>query len=157
MLGDEFSWWLSLPLKCLNKHLWKKNVIASFQPVGLNVKILINREFDFLCFFQDINTRLKNIINGAPCVLFMKGSPQEPLCGLCHHLYFCANLMCILLMFPCDGVSHLFHIVGFSRQMVDLLNSHGAKFSHFDILSDNEVRQGMYVFSLIPCTVFTHI
>ena len=30
---------------------------------------------------QDINTRLKNIINGAPCVLFMKGSPQEPRCG----------------------------------------------------------------------------
>ena len=56
---------------------------------------VINREFDFLCFFQDINTRLKNIINGAPCVLFMKGSPQEPLCGLCQHLYFCAvNLMC---------------------------------------------------------------
>lgn len=63
----------------------------------------------------------------------------------------------ILLMFPCDGVPHLFHIVGFSRQMVDLLNSHGAKFSHFDILSDNEVRQGMYVFSLIPCTVFTRV
>lgn len=41
-------------------------------------------------FFQDINTRLKNIINGAPCVLFMKGSPQEPQCGLCQHLYFCA-------------------------------------------------------------------
>lgn len=68
---------------------------------------------------QDINTRLKNIINGAPCVLFMKGSPQEPLCG-------------------------------FSRQMVDLLNSHGAKFSHFDILSDNEVRQGLKAYSNWP-------
>ena len=31
---------------------------------------------------QDLNTRLKNIINGAPNVLFMKGSPQEPRCGL---------------------------------------------------------------------------
>ncbi|XP_015775271.1 PREDICTED: glutaredoxin-3-like [Acropora digitifera] len=68
---------------------------------------------------QDINTRLKNIINGAPCVLFMKGSPQEPLCG-------------------------------FSRQMVDLLNSNGAKFSHFDILSDNEVRQGLKAYSNWP-------
>lgn len=68
---------------------------------------------------QDLNTRLKNIINSAPCVLFMKGSPQEPRCG-------------------------------FSRQMVELLNAQGAKYSHFDILSDNEVRQGLKVYSNWP-------
>ncbi|XP_068746688.1 glutaredoxin-3-like isoform X3 [Montipora capricornis] len=68
---------------------------------------------------QDINTRLKNIINGAPCLLFMKGSPQEPRCG-------------------------------FSRQMVELLNAQGAKYSHFDILTDNEVRQGLKVYSNWP-------
>ena len=34
-------------------------------------------------------------------------------------------------------------IVGFSRQIVELLNSHGADYSHFDILTDNEVRQGL--------------
>ena len=28
--------------------------------------------------------------------------------------------------------------------MVELLNAQGAKYSHFDILSDNEVRQGVY-------------
>ncbi|XP_073239713.1 glutaredoxin 3-like [Porites lutea] len=68
---------------------------------------------------KDINTRLKNIINGAPCVLFMKGSPQEPRCG-------------------------------FSRQMVEILNAHGTKYSHFDILTDNEVRQGLKVYSNWP-------
>lgn len=68
---------------------------------------------------QDLNTRLKNIINGAPNVLFMKGSPQEPRCG-------------------------------FSRQIVELLNSHGADYSYFDILTDNEVRQGLKVYSNWP-------
>lgn len=68
---------------------------------------------------QDINTRLKNIINAAPCVLFIKGSPQEPRCG-------------------------------FSRQIVELLNQHGAKYSHFDILSDNDVRQGLKEYSNWP-------
>lgn len=34
------------------------------------------------CFFQqDLNTRLKNIINSADCMLFMKGKPEEPKCG----------------------------------------------------------------------------
>ena len=37
-----------------------------------------------------------------------------------------------------------FYIAGFSRQMVELLNAQGAKYSHFDILTDNEVRQGIY-------------
>ncbi|KAJ7376741.1 Glutaredoxin 3 [Desmophyllum pertusum] len=68
---------------------------------------------------QDINTRLKNIINGAPCIMFMKGSPKEPRCG-------------------------------FSRQMVELLNGQGAKYSHFDILTDNDVRQGLKVYSNWP-------
>ena len=27
--------------------------------------------------------------------------------------------------------------------MVELLNSHGAEYSHFDILTDNDVRQGL--------------
>lgn len=28
--------------------------------------------------------------------------------------------------------------------MVEILNAHGTKYSHFDIFTDNEVRQGMY-------------
>ena len=31
---------------------------------------------------------------------------------------------------------------GFSRKIVDLLNGEGVKYSTFDILSDNEVREG---------------
>lgn len=30
---------------------------------------------------QDLNSRLKSLINQAPVTLFMKGSSQEPKCG----------------------------------------------------------------------------
>lgn len=30
---------------------------------------------------EDLNERLKKLISAAPCMLFMKGSPQEPRCG----------------------------------------------------------------------------
>ncbi|MGH0133927.1 UNVERIFIED_CONTAM: hypothetical protein FKN15_077963 [Acipenser sinensis] len=30
---------------------------------------------------EDLNERLKKLVNAAPCMLFMKGSPQEPCCG----------------------------------------------------------------------------
>ncbi|CAG02746.1 unnamed protein product [Tetraodon nigroviridis] len=67
----------------------------------------------------DLNQRLKKLINAAPCMLFMKGSPQEPRCG-------------------------------FSRQIVALLSEHNIQFSSFDILSDEEVRQGLKTFSNWP-------
>ncbi|KAE8590276.1 hypothetical protein XENTR_v10018003 [Xenopus tropicalis] len=68
---------------------------------------------------EDLNGRLKKLINAAPCMLFMKGSPQEPRCG-------------------------------FSRQIVALLNDQKVQFSSFDILSDEEVRQGLKTFSNWP-------
>ncbi|XP_073402480.1 glutaredoxin-3 [Dendrobates tinctorius] len=68
---------------------------------------------------EDINVRLKKLINVAPCMLFMKGSPQEPRCG-------------------------------FSRQILDILSKHKIQFSSFDILSDEEVRQGLKTFSNWP-------
>lgn len=67
----------------------------------------------------DSNQRLKKLTNAAPCMLFMKGSPQEPRCG-------------------------------FSRQIVALLSEHNIEFSSFDILSDEEVRQGLKTFSNWP-------
>nr|XP_040020098.1 glutaredoxin 3 [Gasterosteus aculeatus aculeatus] len=67
----------------------------------------------------DLNQRLKKLINAAPCMLFMKGSSQEPRCG-------------------------------FSRQIVALLKEHGIQFSSFDILSDEEVRQGLKIYSNWP-------
>ena len=30
---------------------------------------------------EDLNTRLKRLINAHKCMLFMKGSPKEPKCG----------------------------------------------------------------------------
>lgn len=68
---------------------------------------------------SDLNQRLKKLINAAPCMLFMKGSAQEPRCG-------------------------------FSRQIVDLLKKHSIQFSSFDILSDEEVRQGLKTYSNWP-------
>nr|XP_020480702.1 glutaredoxin-3 [Monopterus albus] len=67
----------------------------------------------------DLNQRLKKLINAAPCMLFMKGSPQEPRCG-------------------------------FSRQIVALLKEHNIQFSSFDILSDEDVRQGLKTYSNWP-------
>lgn len=68
---------------------------------------------------EDLNSRLKTLINSAPCILFMKGSPSEPRCG-------------------------------FSRTIVDILAKHNVKYNHFDILSDDEVRQGLKKFSNWP-------
>lgn len=67
----------------------------------------------------DLNQRLKKLINAAPCMLFMKGSSQDPRCG-------------------------------FSRQIVALLKEHNIQFSSFDILSDEEVRQGLKTYSNWP-------
>ncbi|XP_077382240.1 glutaredoxin 3 [Festucalex cinctus] len=67
----------------------------------------------------DLNERLKKLINAAPCMLFMKGTAQEPRCG-------------------------------FSRQMVALLNERNIPFSTFDILSDEDVRQGLKTYSNWP-------
>lgn len=67
----------------------------------------------------DLNTRLENLINQAPVVLFMKGSPQEPRCG-------------------------------FSRQTIEILKNENCPFSYYDILSDNEVREGLKKFSNWP-------
>uniref|UniRef100_A0A671SZT4 Thioredoxin domain-containing protein n=1 Tax=Sinocyclocheilus anshuiensis TaxID=1608454 RepID=A0A671SZT4_9TELE len=68
---------------------------------------------------EDLNERLKRLINAAPCMLFMKGSPQEPRCG-------------------------------FSRQTVQILKDHNVQYSSFDILSDEEVRQGIKTYSNWP-------
>ncbi|XP_045606464.1 glutaredoxin 3 isoform X1 [Procambarus clarkii] len=68
---------------------------------------------------KDLNTRLKQLINSAKCMLFMKGSPDAPKCG-------------------------------FSRTTIDLLNKHEADYSSFDILTDEEVRQGLKTYSNWP-------
>jgi len=61
----------------------------------------------------------KKLINAAPAMLFMKGSPSAPECK-------------------------------FSRATVELLGSVNAEYGHFDILRDDEVRQGLKEFSNWP-------
>lgn len=68
---------------------------------------------------QDLNTRLKNLLNSAKCMLFMKGNPDTPKCG-------------------------------FSRTTIELLGKHEAEYSTFDILTDEEVRQGLKTYSNWP-------
>ncbi|XP_060562098.1 glutaredoxin-3-like [Ruditapes philippinarum] len=68
---------------------------------------------------QDLNTRLKQLINSEDVMLFMKGNPEQPKCG-------------------------------FSRQIVQILNDAKVKFGSFDILQDEEVRQGLKTFSNWP-------
>jgi len=62
---------------------------------------------------KDLTKRLQELMNKGKVVLFMKGEPDAPRCG-------------------------------FSRQTVALLREQGVKdFAHFDILTDESVRQGL--------------
>jgi len=68
---------------------------------------------------EDLNTRLKGLINQSPVVLFMKGDPTTPRCG-------------------------------FSKTTVAILNETGVPYTTFDILSDQDVRQGLKTYSNWP-------
>lgn len=67
---------------------------------------------------EDLNSRLVRLINTAPVMLFMKGSPEAPQCG-------------------------------FSAKIVKILNEAGVKYGHFNILTDETVRQGLKVTKII--------
>jgi len=68
---------------------------------------------------EDLNTKLKRLINAHKCMLFMKGKPDEPKCG-------------------------------FSRTTVGILADLNADYGTFDILTDDEVRQGLKEYSNWP-------
>ncbi|XP_014672087.1 PREDICTED: glutaredoxin 3-like [Priapulus caudatus] len=68
---------------------------------------------------EDLNTRIKKLVNSAPCMVFMKGTPDEARCG-------------------------------FSKQTVALLNELNANYSSFNILADEEIRQGIKTYSNWP-------
>ena len=61
---------------------------------------------------DELNARLRGLMNKSNVVLFMKGSPEEPRCG-------------------------------FSRKISALLKKENIEFSHFNILTDESVRQGV--------------
>jgi len=67
----------------------------------------------------DTQEKIKQQIGSSRIFLYMKGSPQAPMCG-------------------------------FSAQAVQMLGSVDAKFSSFDVLSDDEVRQGIKTYSKWP-------
>merc|ERR1712146_75296 len=67
-----------------------------------------------------LEEKLKSLINKAPIVLFMKGEPDVPRCG-------------------------------FSKQMIQIFKEQNVtKFDYFDILTDNEVREGLKKYSNWP-------
>ncbi|OAD79737.1 hypothetical protein PHYBLDRAFT_139764 [Phycomyces blakesleeanus NRRL 1555(-)] len=68
---------------------------------------------------KDLTARLKALVNSAPVMIFIKGTPQQPRCG-------------------------------FSRQLVDLLAEQKVKYSSFNILADEDVRQGLKAYSDWP-------
>ncbi|XP_009891046.1 PREDICTED: glutaredoxin-3 [Charadrius vociferus] len=77
-------------------------------------------ELDTVCpKAQKLEDRLKNLINKAPVMLFMKGSKQVARCG-------------------------------FSKQIIEILNNTGVDYETFDILEDEEVRQGLKTYSNWP-------
>ncbi|KAG4305330.1 hypothetical protein PORY_001500 [Pneumocystis oryctolagi] len=71
---------------------------------------------------HETQTIIQNLIKTSPVVLFMKGTPEQPLCG-------------------------------FSRAVIHLLGMHSidpAKFSTFNVLDDDRVRQGIKEYSNWP-------
>lgn len=69
---------------------------------------------------MDTQQRIKQLIEQNPVMLFMKGTPEFPQCG-------------------------------FSGRAVQILNACGvSQFGSFDVLSDNEVREGIKTYSHWP-------
>ncbi|KAJ2695576.1 glutaredoxin [Coemansia sp. IMI 209128] len=68
---------------------------------------------------QDLNTRLKGLIERAPVMVFIKGTAAQPRCG-------------------------------FSKKIVGMLNEQNIKYGYFDILTDEQVRQGLKEYSDWP-------
>lgn len=68
---------------------------------------------------MSITVRIEELLQSAPILLFMKGSPDFPQCG-------------------------------FSGQAVQVLDACNAKFSHFNIFEDQEIREGLKTYSNWP-------
>ncbi|NXN76140.1 GLRX3 protein, partial [Himantopus himantopus] len=170
---------------------------------------------------EDLNVRLKKLINAAPCMLFMKGSPKEPRCGFSKQmveilnkhgisfssfdifsdeevrqglktysnwptypqLYVAGELIggldivkeleasgeldtvCPKAQKLEDRLKNLISKApvmlfmkgskqvakcGFSKQIIEILNNTGVDYETFDILEDEEVRQGLKTYSNWP-------
>ena len=112
--------------------------------------------------WQDLKERLKGLITAAPCMLFMKGTPQEPRCGreaLVEH----GRSMAHPVMAEDYGrreerrrrgggggsssrylsPAEFFPFSGFSRQMITILTEMHADYSTFNILADEKVTKAL--------------
>ena len=83
---------------------------------------------------DEVKAKLGALINQSRLMLFMKGTPEAPMCGEC---FWVAGAVPFLLIIEPPPVS------GFSSQMVSMLRGVKAKFGTFDVLGDEEVRQGL--------------
>uniref|UniRef100_A0A8I5ZN19 Glutaredoxin 3 n=1 Tax=Rattus norvegicus TaxID=10116 RepID=A0A8I5ZN19_RAT len=164
---------------------------------------------------EDLNLRLKKLTHAAPCMLFMKGTPQEPRCGFSkqmveilhkHNIQFSSfdifsdeevrqglktysnwptypqlyvsgeliggldiikvrffiKILCLEHPFLKRLLTNKASVMlfmkgnkqeakcGFSKQILEILNSTGVEYETFDILEDEEVRQGLKTFSNWP-------
>ncbi|CAO0799449.1 unnamed protein product [Mucor circinelloides] len=87
------------------------NLVAKYNNAqGSNQQAVSDNELEF---------RLRDLIQTDHVMVFMKGNPSKPRCG-------------------------------FSKQVVELLAELQVKYSTFDILTDNQVRQGLKTFSDWP-------
>ncbi|GAN03734.1 glutaredoxin [Mucor ambiguus] len=87
------------------------NLVAKYNnEQGSNQQTISDNELEF---------RLRDLIQTDRIMVFMKGSPSKPRCG-------------------------------FSRQVVELLTELQVKYSSFDILTDDQVRQGLKTLSDWP-------
>jgi len=109
----EYSNWPTFPqLYIKGKLIGGLDIVKEMSEEG-ELKSLVPEEK------KDINARLTELLNKAPVMLFMKGTPTAPECG-------------------------------FSRKIVDILNTNNVEYSTFNILADEEVRQGLKTFSNWP-------
>lgn len=68
---------------------------------------------------QALKERIEEYVKSKPVFLFMKGEPQQPMCG-------------------------------FSAGVVQLLNRTGVDYGSFNVLSDENIRQGIKEFANWP-------
>ncbi|KAL5021983.1 hypothetical protein ScPMuIL_001138 [Solemya velum] len=106
---------------------------------------------------EDLNVRLKRLIESAPVILFMKGNPEEPRCGF-------SRTMVSILKENTSSTRRLIFLrmkkfvkgnredprCKFSKQVIQIMSETTVKYNTFDILSNEEVRQGLKAFSNWP-------
>lgn len=100
---------------------------------------------------EALNDRLRKLINRSEVMLFMKGTPDVSACQSALLPQLRCGVHAYVYIVICPNVSKPQNVrCGFSRQAVELLRTEGIPFDWFDILSDNEVREGLKVFSEWP-------